>query len=96
MRSASCSDKTLIAVVHQPHRLYKQLKEPSDDGEFTHTHTHSARFSPAAVLKCPLVFSLLRGIFSSSCGLRRQEMFSVKAELTSTSRVVAQVASIRH
>lgn len=41
VRSASSSDKTLIAVVHQPHRLYKQLKEPSDDGEFTHTHTHT-------------------------------------------------------
>ena len=28
------SDKTLIAVVQKPHRLYKQLEEPSDDGVF--------------------------------------------------------------
>lgn len=65
------------------------------ESSHTHTHTRSARFSPAAALKCPLVFSLLRGIFSSSCGLRRQDMFSVKAELTSTVRVVAQVEFIR-
>lgn len=85
------SDKTLIVVVHQPHRLYKQLNNPSDDGVFRSvylSHTHSARFSPAAVLKCPPVFSRPRGIFSSSCGLRRKEMLTgtVKAAFTSTSR----------
>lgn len=61
------SDKTLIAAVQQ-HPLYKRLKEPSDDEV---SRSRSARFSPAAALKCPLESFPHRGIFSSSYDLEK-------------------------